>query len=899
MRQTVLSLLVLACLPGVLLEGVWLRGEVPYTKNSLEANSLPWSRLHPPGLHVPNPVTGDDQLMFIPWDMTLRREWKSLVPPLWNPYAGIGAPMLGNPQNQTLDPVRLISLAFTARRAPAVRTWLRMVLAAWFMFGLLRHLGTGRLAACLGAVAVQLGGCTLPWIRHPNGEVALLLPALIWAGSAVLRGGGKRAFLGLVAVYAWQFLAGHPETTLNGTSIAVLFWLGLYFRAGLKRWCRLAFGLITGGILAAPLLIPFFEYLLNSRAAAERVGGDVLLHVSAAATFALPRLFGWPLTGDWTGAINACETVAYVGVIPWLLIPFAFLHRPYRRIACVLLATAALCGMAAYGAPGFSWVLERLPGFSISANRRLILGIALAGAVVGALGLDVLFRERHPPKGWAVGAAFALAVAGLLAAAAAARWSASGQAAVRRDAAGGFGVFIALASVSLLIVATMNRRWLTARWAFLFVPLLVLDLRLAWGGYHTTVKPEHVLPTTPAIEALRARVRPGDRVLALGIHHGRMVLTPNTPQAFGLAELKIYDALGNEDFRWLFDRAIHFVPATGVEGYPLSLFGAKWVAIPVPMERYRSATELGPGQEHVFFPGEDSPPQTLELVSYLIEGRSIPDGVPVGVLEALDAHSGQHTFPLRAGRETADGAVVNPQVASSHPPAETAHLFTVPDGTGRPRVRAAFRATFPWRPEWGKVQAIRLRYTRPRGRLRVEGVGLLDERGDAGPDERARPFFRGELFLYRHPRPLPRAFLLREAPDGSDLNEVLRRLPESIRPAEVLRYEPELVVIRGEAQRGDTLVLTDAGYPGWTATFHRDGRTHTAQPRKVLRAFRGVDVPVEGPFTVTFTYAPVSLKLGIALFALGLVVLIATLSIRPRPEEPSRLAFEDGGASPR
>jgi hypothetical protein len=767
-----------------------------------------------------------------------------------------------------------------------------MVLAAWFMFGLLRHLGTGRLAACLGAAAFQLGGYVLPWIRHPNAEAALLLPALIWAGRAVLQGGGRGAFLALVGVYVWQFLAGHPETTLNSTTLAMIVWLSLNFRAGIKRWFKLTLGLITGGLIAAPLLMPFLECLLQSHAIAERAGGEVLLHVSSAATFALPRLFGWPLTGDWTGAINANETVAYFGVIPWLLIPFAFLHPPFRRIAWVLLATAVLCGMAAYGAPGITWVLERLPGFSVAANRRLIQGIAFAVPVVGAFGLDVLFREKRPPKGWAVATTAALALAGFVGAASAVRWSAAGQAAVAQKAVTGFGVFGALVGATLLMVATMNRGWLSPRWAFLFVPLLILDLRLAWGGYHTTVRPEHVLPTTPAIEALRTRSRPGDRVLALGIHNGRMVLTPNTPQAFGLAELKVYDALGNADFRWLFDRAIHFVPVTGVEGFPLSLFGARWIAIPVPIERYRSAAELGPGQEHLFFPGEDSPPRDLEILSYLLDGRSIPDGVPVGVLEARDAHDKDHTFPLRAGRETADGTVVSPRVVSSHPPADPAYLFTVPDEAGRPRVRAVFRATFTWRPEWGKAQAIRVRYTRPIGRLRVEGVGLVHEDGSSSLDERARPFFRGELFLYEHLEPLPRAFLMREPEEPRDVTEVIRRLPETIRPAEIVRYEPDRVVIRGVARRGETLVLTDAGYPGWTAQIETSGGTHAAEPRKVLRAFRGVDVPVEGAFTLTFTYEPKSLKLGIALLAVGLAVLIASQSTRRRHRRPEPVEFE-------
>ncbi len=867
MGRTVLSLFLLVCLPGVLLEGVWLRGEVPYTENGLEGTVLPWSRLHPPDLRVPNINTGDALLQMIPWDMTLRREWKSLRPPLWNPYAGIGSPMVGNPQNQALDPTRLVALAGSAREAPAIRAWLRLVLAGWFMFGLVRHLGAGRIASLLGATAFQLGGYSLTWLQHPTGEVALYLPALVWAGDALLRTRGRGAFCALAGVYALQFAAGHGETTLFTTILAAIFWIGIRFRAGLTAWLKLGLALLTGGLLAAPLLLPFLEYLSLSSAFADRAEtGDVLLHISAAATFAVPHLFGWPLTGDWTGAINSNETVAYFGVVPWLLIPVAFLHRPYRRPAAVLMIAVAFSTMVAYGMPGLTWLIHHLPGFNVSANRRLVMGIAFGGIVVGALGLDVLCKNLRPGKTGPIWLAAFMALAGLLGSLAAGWWSEAGREAVRQAPSRGWWTYVGVAGAALVLIAAVRKQVVGPRWALLLVVLLVVDLRLSWGGYHSTVHPDRVLPTTPAIEALQARFKPGDRILAKGVTNGQMVLPPNTPQAFGLAELKIYDALGNADFYDLFVGAIRFIPGMGIQGDYLNLFGARWIAIPVPLERIQSAAVLRSGQENLVLYPEGESATAVEVLSYLVGCQSIEQDRPVAVLEARDEHMAIHRFEVRAGRETAEGALCRPDFKANHRVVERERLFDIQHRSGGVQPCAVYRARIPWLPEWGKVTAVRIRYTHAEGRMQVEGIGFLDSAGRSTLDEKAQPFFRGELYLYENDKALPRAFLVHEKPD-------LLGLGPKIRPATIRHYECDRVVITGEARKGEILVLSDGCFPGWEATLESAGRTTSPPITKVLKAFRSVAVP-EGPFTLTFSYIPRSFSLGIVLFGVGLVVFV-------------------------
>jgi hypothetical protein len=96
---------------------------------------------------------------------------------------------------------------------------------------------------------------------------------------------------------------------------------------------------------------------------------------------------------------------------------------------------------------------------------------------------------------------------------------------------------------------------------------------------------------------------------------------------------------------------------------------------------------------------------------------------------------------------------------------------------------------------------------------------------------------------------------------------------------EVVRHEPETVVVETDTSEEGYVILTETYRPGWRAEV--DG-----EERPVLRAqsaFRGVAVPA-GRHRIVLTYRPTSLILGAALSLLalvGLILLFATKRGRP------------------
>src|SRR5262249_14658110 len=94
-----------------------------------------------------------------------------------------------------------------------------------------------------------------------------------------------------------------------------------------------------------------------------------------------------------------------------------------------------------------------------------------------------------------------------------------------------------------------------------------------------------------------------------------------------------------------------------------------------------------------------------------------------------------------------------------------------------------------------------------------------------------------------------------------------RRDAPSPGTARIERYSADRVTISGESERGGYLVLTDAWFPGWTARV--DGRETRVQ--RADHAFpAGKRSP--GQHALEFRYAPMSVRLGLALSALAAVV---------------------------
>lgn len=540
--------------------------------------------------------------------------------PLWNPYQGLGFPVLGDPLYGVYYPPNwLVLLVPDAWVAHAV-TVLGFVHMAWGglgVFVLARRLRTTPVAATVAGLAWSLSGyITAQW------TAGLLLHAGAWIPWVAvghlalldkLRVGGKRALLGLVqaaAPTAFALLLGEVFLAVMGVGLAagVIAVVHVAERRAdpalprfAPRWLALhvlAVGLAVG--VGAVAIVPAQAALAGSPRAhalppvqaeasslhplrvleffAPGCMGDVYGDYPAAAVVGEPSLDGLPLSYSvYLGA--SVLGLALIG-----------LRRRVLTLGLAGLTTLAL--LIAFGRylPVHGLVRRLVPPLAYMRFPEKYTTLVVVGvAILAGLGAERVLTE--PRQAWR---RTSMLLAGLTALAATAPflfpypWS-------------GF-MFVGLRHAVVAVLALAGVQALAARGSRSTAPMLVatvvLDLAMSTWGLQTFV-PRALAAVTPASAALlqadhRGHPEPPriyrapavDEVLNRGsapnnAGEGELrllaTLTPNTLNVWGLANLPGYDAAVPERLNRIWDEGWRR-PAGALAVW--RLLGADYVVLP-------------------------------------------------------------------------------------------------------------------------------------------------------------------------------------------------------------------------------------------------------------------------------------------------------------------------------
>jgi hypothetical protein len=526
------ALLVLAYLWPALLGGKALTG------TPLLYESAPWSGIAPEGVQrLVNPQLGDAVYLYYPWDVLARRLLHAGVFPAWNPYALGGTPFFANFQVAWASPFSLPLWLLPLDRGLGVAAALKLWLAGFGTYLLVRELRLGFWPALLAGTSFALCAFDVVWLAHGVFvSAAAMLPWGLWLVERLLTRGRQRDALALVAVVGVLMTAGHPGTQLHVLTAIALFALvrtalarGPSRRERLRRLGLAGAGIALGSLLSAVVLLP------AQLAAHDTVGVWNRLHRPELFPGARMRLgvLRTALFPDWWGRpestqllesapANFRERTFYAGVAP-LVLAFAALVGPgaWRRKAPF--AAIALLGAAIATHTPLQTLVMHLPLFDGVQNQRILLWVVFAVPVLAAFGLDAVLRGGTSRRTWAVLAATLLvallAVRGL-----------DTEATVRSEAVhyflnrggGSLPAAVALGSVAwavVLVLALAATLAAIGRWrgaAALLVLVVALDLLHFAHGYQKMVPGSQVVPpATPAIVYLQRHAGDG-RIAGLG-----------------------------------------------------------------------------------------------------------------------------------------------------------------------------------------------------------------------------------------------------------------------------------------------------------------------------------------------------------------------------------------------
>jgi hypothetical protein len=407
-RKFDLSLLPILAAPFILLAPVYLRGQ-----------ALFW---------------GTPLLQFIPW---WDYAWDVLSAghlPLWNPYVGMGAPLMANYQSALFYPLTWLYFLLGGLGGAEWMAWGQApsvaVHLAWSGLGmalLARRLGLGGLAQAVAGLSYGLSGYLVSRAGFLSiNAAAAWMPWVLLCLTAVIEaeepGAKRRSFIFLTICLALQLLSGHAQTTWYTWLLAGLwaaFRWAVLWRAGQKRrvWdtaIRSALAVVLALGLAAVQLLPTAEYLAQSQRSTA-VDFDYALNYSFwpwhLLTFLAPGLFGSPVTGDYWGFANYWEDAVYIGVLPLLLALGSLMAGLRRRPASQPVAPGLQPGLtwfwwAIFGislilalgsfTPLYPWLYRHIPTFSLfQAPARWMLWAVFALSVLAAIGAE---RWRRPEK---------------------------------------------------------------------------------------------------------------------------------------------------------------------------------------------------------------------------------------------------------------------------------------------------------------------------------------------------------------------------------------------------------------------------------------------------------------------------------------------------------------------
>ena len=338
--------------------------------------------------------------------------------PLWEPHLACGTPLFAEGEAGVLYPLSLpffMALEPTAAANCSLLSALLLLISGAYCWA--RSYDVHRLAASFAALSLGLGGLCAFHLRHLN--IVHILALLPWGMAFInffFTRADKRYLLGLGAVLAGQFLAGHPQIAFINMCAQAFYALALALQSArapratgaspVKMLGLLALTLALACLIGAAQLLPTRD--LASLSLRQKAWTLEYLQKHADYGALLLRAVA-PFHDNFHKRMDraeaACvESTLYIGIVPLLLVPWAW-RRSTRRQAWILLALALLFLWLSAGPRGglYTALWRWLPGFSNFRNvERFQAPATCALALLAALGAENLrelaskrFRGGH------------------------------------------------------------------------------------------------------------------------------------------------------------------------------------------------------------------------------------------------------------------------------------------------------------------------------------------------------------------------------------------------------------------------------------------------------------------------------------------------------------------------
>ena len=332
--------------------------------------------------------------------------------PLWMPHLFFGIPLIASSSLLYYYPTDLLFmfLPFPLQYTYTADLMLHLLAAFFGMFLFLRQFKIRREAAFFAATAFAISGFMLSYIyvgHWNNIKAGALIPLIFYFTAKGFDEKKMLPFLNAAILMAFQILA-------TGMQIMAYTYLGVMMLAAYKAWEQATtkegwmrpawlflFGSAATALYASLQLIPSIPYTDYSWRGGFSYNDFISwsLHPLETITLFLPQFFG--LMGEnYYGRMSMNLTTYYFGIIPFLVLPFAFAPGRNRKFALFLAFSSVVFLILSFG--GFTPVYKLfyyLPVFKQFRNpSRFLYVFTFFIAALSAVGLSNIFDADKKEK---------------------------------------------------------------------------------------------------------------------------------------------------------------------------------------------------------------------------------------------------------------------------------------------------------------------------------------------------------------------------------------------------------------------------------------------------------------------------------------------------------------------
>ena len=371
----------------------FLKQKVPFA-SSYQVNFFsPWSAYLQFASPVKNNAMPDVIGQIYPWKHFTIQTLKTGQIPLWNPYSFSGTPHLANYQSAVFSPFNLLFFILPFIDAWSVLVLLQPLLAALFMYLLMRALGLKRPGSLISSIAFMFCGFMTTWMGYATlGYSILFLPLALFSIEKFYSSNKIRYLFLLSLTIPLSFFSGHFQISLYFFVFVLgyLLYKLILDRKHIKGLYPFIFAFF-GLLFSLPQLLPSIELYSQTLRSTLFQKGEIIPW-GYLSTFLAPDFLGNPVTrNDWFG--HYAEWNAYIGLVPLMLAFYVFTSRKITRVIFYCI-TAALAMFLAFQTPVLDLLIAtHIPVLSTSAASRIIVLFSFSFAVLSGFGFEFLLDD--------------------------------------------------------------------------------------------------------------------------------------------------------------------------------------------------------------------------------------------------------------------------------------------------------------------------------------------------------------------------------------------------------------------------------------------------------------------------------------------------------------------------